>query len=337
MGGYINGENAKLTGVLGGVVRLGDSWMITWGAIPLNDKGFCIIDEATGLTVDDITQMSSVRSGCVATINKVVRGEARARTRLFWIANPRSGKNINEYFWKGFGAFQEFIPVNEDQARYDLVVGASRDDIDVLQDIQNRTLTQDEINRYKHLINYAWHVDSAHIKHVDYAHLHEVTNALCEKYRGGTLLIKEAAYEKILRIAAALAVLSGSVEKDKLVITNELLDWSKDYLSYLFARPSIDYEYYVTKIQEEEKLTKQNTEWAIAQCTKYPALVVLLNNTKFRGTQMSEVLGLDRDAVSKLLAEMLVRGLIKMTTGGLYTPSANLINIVRKFNGGKYE
>ena len=65
--------------------------------------------------------------------------------------------------------------------------------------------------------------------------------------------------------------------------------------------------------------------------------VVLLNNTKFRGTQMSEVLGLDRDAVSKLLAEMLVRGLIKMTTGGLYTPSANLINIVRKFNGGKYE
>lgn len=337
MGGYINGENAKLTGVLGGVVRLGDSWIITWGAIPLNDKGFCIIDEATGLTVDDITQMSSVRSGCVATINKVVRGEARARTRLFWIANPRSGKNINEYFWKGFGAFQEFIPVNEDQARYDLVIGASRDDIDVLQDIQNRTLTQDEINRYKHLINYAWHVDSAHIKHVDYAHLHEVTNALCEKYRGGTLLIKEAAYEKILRIAAALAVLAGSVEKDKLVITNELLDWSKDYLSYLFARPSIDYEYYVTKIQEEEKLTKQNTEWAIAQCTKYPALVVLLNNTKFRGTQMSEVLGLDRDAVSKLLAEMLVRGLIKMTTGGLYTPSANLINIVRKFNGGKYE
>ena len=218
-----------------------------------------------------------------------------------------------------------------------MVVGASRDDIDVLQDIQNRTLTQDEINRYKHLINYAWHVDSAHIKHVDYAHLHEVTNVLCEKYRGGTLLIKEAAYEKILRIAAALAVLSGSVEKDKLVITNELLDWSKDYLSYLFARPSIDYEYYVTKIQEEEKLTKQNTEWAIAQCTKYPALVVLLNNTKFRGTQMSEVLGLDRDAVSKLLAEMLVRGLIKMTTGGLYTPSANLINIVRKFNGGKYE
>ena len=29
-----------LTGVLGGVVRLGDSWIITWGAIPLNDKGF---------------------------------------------------------------------------------------------------------------------------------------------------------------------------------------------------------------------------------------------------------------------------------------------------------
>lgn len=337
IGGYINGENAKLTGVLGGVVRLGDSWIITWGAIPLNDKGFVAIDEATGLTVDDITQMSSVRSGCVAQINKVVRGEARARTRLFWIANPRSGKNINEYFWKGFGAFQEFIPVNEDQARFDLVVGASRDDIDVLQDITSETMSEAEITRYRNLINFAWHLDSKDIQHVDYNHLHLVTNKLCEQYRGGTLLIKEAAYEKILRVAAALAILTGSVFNGKLTITNELLDWANEFMTYIFNRPSIDYAYYVTKVQEEERLTQQNTEWAVAQCTKYPALVVLLNNTKFRGTQMGEVLGLDRDAVSKLLAEMLVRGLIKMTTGGLYTPSANLINIVRKINGGKYE
>ena len=102
IGGYINGENAKLTGVLGGVIRLGDSWLITWGAIPLNDKGFLAIDEATGLSIDDITQMSSIRSSCVATINKVARGEARARTRLFWIANPRSGKKYKRVLLEGF-------------------------------------------------------------------------------------------------------------------------------------------------------------------------------------------------------------------------------------------
>lgn len=334
MGGYINGENARLTGVLGGVVRLGDSWIITWGAIPLNDKGFCVIDEATGLTIDDITQMSSVRSSCVATINKVVRGEARARTRLFWISNPRSGKNINEYFWKGFGAFQEFIPVNEDQARFDIVIGASRDDIDTLQDIESKTLSDDIINKYRTLINYAWNIDYENIVLKDYEHLYKVTNDLCEKYKGGTLLIKEAAYEKILRVAAALAILSCSIENNKLIISNKMLDWAKDYLEYIFTRPSIDYSYYVTKVQEEEKMMKANTDYATALCSQYPALRVLLNNTKFRGTQMQEVLGIDRDEVSKLLSSMLIKGLIKMTTGGLYTPSVSLINIIRKLNGG---
>ena len=219
IGGYINGENAKLTGVLGGVVRLGDSWLITWGAIPLNDKGFLVIDEATGLSVEDITQLSSVRSGCVATINKVVRGEARARTRLLWIANPRSGKNVNEYFWKGFGAFREFIPVNEDQARYDLLVGASRDDIDNIVDVKGEKLKEDVIHKYQNLIRYAWSIGPDDIEEVDYEYLKRVTEVLCNKYRGGTLLIKEAAYEKILRVAAALAVLTCSIENGQLRIT----------------------------------------------------------------------------------------------------------------------
>lgn len=336
MGGYINGENARLTGVLGGVVRMGDSWLITWGAVPLNDKGLCVIDEATGLTVDDITQMSSVRSGCVATINKVVRGEARARTRLFWIANPRSGKNINEYYWKGFGAFQEFIPVNEDQARYDILVGASRDDIDTLQNIDAAVMTQDMINKYRNLINFAWNIDVKDIILKDYSHLYNVTTKLCELYRGGTLLIKEAAYEKILRVAAALSILTGSIENGKLIISNKMLDWAIEYLDYIFKRPSIDYAYYVSTIQEEERRVAENTAYATALCTQYPALRVLLNNPKFRGAQMQEVLGIDRDEVSKLLSQMLLKGLIKMSTGGLYSPSVSLINIIRKLNGGEY-
>lgn len=340
MGGYVNGENAKMTGVVGGVVRLGDSWIITWGAIPLNDKGFLTIDEATGLSVPDITQMSSVRSGQVATINKVVRGEARARTRLFWIANTRSGKNTNEYFWKGFGAFQEFIPVNEDQARFDLVVGASRDDIDYIQDIKSKPLTDTVIMKYRNLIHGAWSIDAEYIKVEDYGYLHKVTQELCKQFEGGTLLIKEAAYEKVLRIAGALAILSGSFNDEMdLIITNKLIDWASEYLTYIFGRSSIDYQYYVKKVQEEERLMNENTEYATALCSQYPALKVLLNNTRFRGTQMIEVLGISKDECAKLLSQMLLKGLIKMATGGLYSPTVSLINIIRSLNkpGGNYE
>lgn len=116
-----------------------------------------------------------------------------------------------------------------------------------------------------------------------------------------------------------------------------MLDWSAQYLDYIFTRSSIDYAYYVNKVQEEEQLMRDNTDFAVGLCGQYPALRVLLNNTKFRGTQMAEVLGLDRNEVSKLLSQMLLRGLIKMTTGGLYTPSVNLINIIRKLSGGNNE
>ena len=83
-----------------------------------------------------------------------------------------------------------------------------------------------------------------------------------------------------------------------------MLDWAIDYFDYIFKRPSIGYDYYVGKIQEEERQVSENTAYATALCSQYPALRVLLNNTKFRGTQMQEVLGIDRDEVSKLLSQM---------------------------------
>jgi hypothetical protein len=192
------------------------------------------------------------------------------------------------------------------------------------------------INKYRNLINFAWNIDVKDIILKDYSHLYDVTAKLCELYRGGTLLIKEAAYEKILRVAAALSILTGSIENGKLIISNKMLDWSIEYLDYIFKRPSIDYAYYVSTIQEEERRVAENTAYATALCTQYPALRVLLNNPKFRGAQMQEVLGIDRDEVSKLLSQMLLKGLIKMSTGGLYSPSVSLINIIRKLNGGEY-
>ena len=115
------------------------------------------------------------------------------------------------------------------------------------------------------------------------------------------------------------------------------MNWARDYLEYIFSRVSIDYTYYVTKEQEEEKKMKENEDFAKGLCHEYPALVVLLNNTRFRASQMTEILGLDRDAVSKLLSQLLLKGLIRMTTAGLYTPSVSLINIVRKIKGESYE
>ena len=85
--------------------------------------------------MEDVKELSATRSSGAITINKIAKGEAKARTRLIWLSNPRSGRNIEDFYWKGYGAFQEYIPVVEDQARYDLVLTAAREDVTKLNGI----------------------------------------------------------------------------------------------------------------------------------------------------------------------------------------------------------
>ena len=177
--------------------------MVTWGAIPMNDRGLLFIDEASGLDVEDIKDLSSTRSSGAVTINKVVKGEARARTRLVWLSNPRSGKNIDEYYWKGYGAFQEFIPVAEDQARFDLVLTASREDVTQLQGI-DADHTPD-IELWSDLFQAAWSITKEDIVMPKsfVSRVREIANELGEEYGGGPLVVAVAVHEKLLRLSCA--------------------------------------------------------------------------------------------------------------------------------------
>ena len=57
---------------------------------------------------------------------------------------------------------------------------------------------------------------------------------------------------------------------------------------------------------------------------------VLLSSNSFRGSQMSEVLGLDRGEHAKLLSELLQRGLIHLGRSGYYTPDKFMVEIVKQ-------
>ena len=60
---------------------------------------------------------------------------------------PRSGRNVSDFYWKGYGAFQEYIPVVEDQARYDIVLTAAREDIEILEGIDSEV--QPDVESWK--------------------------------------------------------------------------------------------------------------------------------------------------------------------------------------------
>lgn len=329
-GGYINGENARRTGVIGSVQRFGDSWVITWGAIPMNDKGLLFIDEASGLDIEDIKDLSSTRSSGAVTINKVVKGEARARTRLIWMSNPRSGKNLDEYYWKGYGAFQEFIPIAEDQARFDLVLTASREDVDFLEGIEE-THTPD-VDTWSDLFQSAWSIpkedivmSKSFIKRV-----RELSHEVGKEFAGGPLIVPVAVHEKLLRLSAAFAVLCGQIRRNKLYLEEKHLEFAVEYLRYIITKPSFGYQSYVKEFQRAYNKTKENTSYLRTLLALHPALKMLLSSSSFKGYQFQEILGIDRAESSKIMSDLITKGLLRPSTGANYVPDKMLIEIAKQ-------
>lgn len=330
MGGYINGENARRTGVIGGVQRFGDSWVVTWGAIPMNDRGLLVIDEASGLAVEDVKDLSSTRSSGAVTINKVVKGEARARTRLVWLSNPRSGKNLDEYYWKGYGAFQEFIPVAEDQARFDIVLSAARDDIEVLEGIDEEH--EPIVDLWTNLFHYAWAVEKDNIvisKEIVQL-VRKTAKDLGLKLGGGPLVVGVAAHEKVLRLSCAFAILCGSVHNGSLILEERHVHFAQEFFEFTLQKETFGYASYINESKRAKDKVKENTEYIRGLLALHPALRMLLSSVSFKGYQFQEILGINRDEASKIMSELITRGLIKPTTGANYVPDKMLIEVAKQ-------
>lgn len=337
VGSYINGENARRTGVIGGVQKFGDSWVITWGAIPLNDRGLLVVDEASGLDISDIKELSATRSSGAVTINKIAKGEARARTRLIWLSNPRSGRNIDEFYWKAYGAFQEFIPVAEDQARYDMVISAAHNDVNIndFKETKEPENMSNIIHMLRSLVSFAWSTLSENITISEESRqaVQASARALDADFSGGPLVVGVAVHEKILRLSCACAILRGNIENHKVILTPEIIKDAEEFLRATLAKDSFDYTGYIKESKRAQQEKVQNIAFIKTQMSLYPALRVLLASNQFRGLQIREVLGIDQYESSKMLSELLRRGLVKLTSSGAYAPDKLLIEITKQIGG----
>ena len=330
MGGYINGENARSTGVIGGVQRFGDSWVVTWGAIPMNDRGLLIIDEASGLEIEDIKNLSSTRSSGAVTLNKIVKGEARARTRLIWLSNPRSGRNLSDFYWKGYGAFQEFIPVAEDQARFDLVLTAAREDVDVLDGIDSEILPKTE--PWQNLFNAAWSIPAEDIIFPkDFrAAVRDVAHKINGDYGGGPLIVGVAVHEKLLRLTCAIAILCGDIYEGKLHVGEKHLRWADEFLRVTLEKGSFSYADYIREFKRAQSKKTENVQFIRGLLSLHPALKVLLSSSSFKGFQFQEILGIDRADSAKIMSDLITRGLLRPVNNATYVPDKLLMEIAKQ-------
>lgn len=325
IGEIATAENTSYAGLVGGLRQeAGGRWSLTWGRIPLNDRRLLVIDEASGLGLDDIGRMSGIRSNGVAELTKIITQKTSARSRLIWISNPRSTRTMAQHS-HGIEAVKELIGRPEDIARFDYVLSAATQEVPVTV-----------INAYEHasidhvhtselcrkLITWAW---SRSADQVEFApgteeRILELATRHSDRYavQGGVPLVEGGNHRiKIAKIAVAAAArtFSASDDGERIVVEARHADFAAEFLEETYRKPSLDYAGWSEKLlrgatldpeveDEVREWIRTHTDWA-----DHWLSATYMRPDDFRTVfdlEMNEV----RSAIFKPLAKwrMIVRG-----------------------------
>lgn len=223
----------------------------------------------------------------------------------------------------------EYIPVVEDQARFDLVLSAAREDVPQLKGLSTDVVDE---AKYRSLFSFAWNTerDDVVISKETIREVEQVVNEVAKVYEGGPLVVSVAVHEKLLRLSCAFAVLCGSIVGKRLIVQPSHVQFAKEFLCATLDKPTLDYKSFIDESKRAARQRSKNIAFVKGLVVQYPAIRVLLSAQRFRGSQVQEILGVDRTEASKIISELLTRGLMKITYNGSYQSDKILIDIARQ-------
>lgn len=261
-GEHVSCEAATFAGVVGGLDRVGDkNWVIKWGVIPINDRRVAVLDEVSGLTTEQISQMSNMRSSGTAELTKIHSERARARTRLLWLGNPR-GETMDSVAY-GIDALRKLIGNAEDIARFDMAMGVFSSDvaastINTLRPESKRKMFS--VDAYRGLLRWAWTRKGSDVQWRRGAAQRtlDLATKLGETYVETPPLIQGAnAQMKLARIAAAMAARTYSTSNGQnLQIHPHHVEAAYEFLNKVYSHTGFGYEV----VSKQRVLDRQATE-----------------------------------------------------------------------------
>lgn len=335
-------EGATLAGLVGGAQQIGNSWMVTWGTIPLNDRRLVILDEFSGIAEKNIIeQMSSVRSSGRAQITKVVSQETSARTRLVWISNPVDGRAMDEHGKGAIEAIKALVKNPEDIARFDIAISAAR------TDVESSVINSSEHDRVKHkytselcsaLVAWAWSRRPDQVMWE--AGVEEYILKTAEIFGGRyvpepPLVQSENVRVKLARIAVAIAArtFSASEDGETIIVTQEHVDAAVELLDTLYGMDSFGYLAHSRKtIRDRELAVKRRM-----QCYRYllgedgirnTLMTVMGQNFKMR--DFSEFGGLQQAESQQAVTNLQEMKMIERKDKGYMKMTPSLIEVLKR-------
>lgn len=341
-----SGENTSLAGLVGGLHQIGNSWALSWGRVPLNDRRLLAIDEAGNLPLDQIARLSSMRSSGIAEIIKVHTERTNARTRQIWISNPRNPNPLSSYS-QGVLAVKELLGEPSDVARFDLVVTAASDDVDL--SVINAQRVADEPRRYTRdichqRVMWAWSRTFDQIVFDPEAEVLALQRATEQgvKYQYTTeipLVEPNEQRIKLARLGAAAAALffSASEDGERVLVMPEHIDFAYQLLEQLYAKPSLAYDEYAEQRRRSNEVDNEYAIDAIIQNTMI--MRQLLEQQQFTQRDLQEIFGYDdRDHLRRTVTTLRNSGFLLRYGTSYYVKTPAAIrwlrqHIVERTNG----
>jgi len=345
LGEVVLAEQASIAGIIGGLQQVGDKrFYLTWGKIPMNDSRLVVLDEVSGLEVEDLAQLSGIRSSGVAELTKIVSERTYARTRLLWLSNPRTGHALRTYS-PGVKAVPELIGKSEDVARFDLAMAAATDEVDPAEIHRQRSRTDVPEHVYdsdlcKELILWVWSRKPGQVVFYPetittiYKHALE----LGREYSSEIPLIEPASIHiKLARISAAVAGRVFSTDEgpgEQVVVKPVHVEFAVKFLNKVYSQPAFDYYSFSKSRRSQEEKAREKTPEVVEYIGLFPEVADLIQlNDMITAADIEEQLAMDRPVVKEHLAFFAKTRMITRVQGG-YRKTPVLIDIFRKLRNG---
>lgn len=330
LGEMHSGESSKRTGLVYSMQQTNKRWFLVWGAFPLNDGGLLTLDELSGLSEEDLSIMSDVRSSGIAKATGVITAETTSRTRAIYISNPRNGRQLNSETF-GVSAVLKLMGKAEDVRRLDLAMSVASGDVDpslVNKPIADmapvpHTYTTDACNTR---VLWAWsrRPENIDITPAATERILQQATILGEKYTS-KIPIVEAADQRLklarLAVAAACCTVSTDETYEKVIVLPEHVDFVVDFMNKVYSAKSFGYdkmsiEDHTTSDSSGSKLDDlKNTFCTIPMVEHNEVVRILYRLPYFNRATLEDYTGLSRDDLRELLKFLTMNNLVERIRG----------------------
>lgn len=335
-------EGMSFAGLVGGVQQIDGRWHMTWGTIPMNDRRLVVLDEVSGLDEKNvIDQMSSIRSSGVAQITKIASEDTSARTRLIWITNPADGSNIKDSSTGGMGAMRTVVKNAEDVARFDFAMATAKDE--VASEIINSSFSEMHTPEYKSvdceaLVKWAWSLTRNDIVFSDKAAQGAVSAALDlgGRYKSDPPLIQsENVRFKVLRIAAAIAARTFSIDRSgRLLVNEEHVRDAVRFLDMIYEQEAMGYARASRKAIAIEEKAREKKVLTLAYLREHEDDVLqtlkMVGGNTFKSRDFEDFGGMSKTESSATVKQLLKYRMVFLKSRGEIGMSPTLLEAIRE-------